>query len=37
MAIKNAEGKSMTQKELATSVNAKPQDVSPRFTESIAL
>ncbi|WVQ83252.1 multiprotein-bridging factor 1 [Cryptococcus sp. DSM 104549] len=27
MAIKNAEGKSMTQKELATSVNAKPQDI----------
>ncbi|ADV22149.1 multiprotein-bridging factor 1 [Cryptococcus gattii Ru294] len=28
MAIKNAEGKSMTQKELATSVNAKPQDIA---------
>lgn len=28
MAKKNADGKSMTQKELATAVNAKPQDVS---------
>ncbi|WWD16311.1 multiprotein-bridging factor 1 [Kwoniella shandongensis] len=28
MAIKNAEGKSMTQKELATSVNAKPTDIT---------
>ncbi|KIR26476.1 multiprotein-bridging factor 1 [Cryptococcus deuterogattii 99/473] len=28
MAIKNAEGKSMTQKELATSVNSKPQDIA---------
>ncbi|KAK8861766.1 multiprotein-bridging factor 1 [Kwoniella newhampshirensis] len=28
MAIKNAEGKSMTQKELATSINAKPTDIT---------
>lgn len=30
MAKKSADGKSMTQKELATAVNAKPQDVSVR-------
>jgi hypothetical protein len=28
MAMKVADGKSMTQKDLATKVNAKPQDVS---------
>lgn len=28
MAKKNADGKSMTQKELATAANAKPQDIA---------
>ena len=32
---KNAEGKSMTQKELATAVNAKPQEVNDLATRSL--